>query len=55
MVLFHCSFVSLKFLSALSFELHPDEFKLAGERRLFQAYVSYQGPPAPQGTHCYKC
>jgi hypothetical protein len=37
MVLFYCTFVALKFRSLLSDALHPGEFKLGLEKRLFQA------------------
>lgn len=39
MVLFHSTFVSLKARNALTVNVRVDEYKLAGERRLFQACV----------------
>ena len=43
MVLFHCSFVALKARSDLLHQIHPDEYKLARERRLFQARILDDG------------
>lgn len=38
MVLFSCTFSGLKAKSFLRYKINPDELKLEGERRLFQAY-----------------
>ena len=43
MVLFHCTFLSLKYYSPMGVEVLPSEVKLKSERRIFQAFVSY--PP----------
>lgn len=40
MVLFHSTFVSLKAGSTLTVQIHPAEYKLAGEKRLFQAQIT---------------
>jgi hypothetical protein len=37
MVLFYCTFVALKARNTLTVQMHPDEYKLAREKRLFQA------------------
>lgn len=39
MVLFYCTFVALKARNTLTVQMHPDEYKLAREKRLFQAQV----------------
>ncbi len=39
MVLFYCTFVALKARNTLTVQMHPDEYKLSREKRLFQAYV----------------
>jgi hypothetical protein len=39
MVLFYCTFVALKARNTLTVQIHPDEYKLTREKRLFQAYV----------------
>jgi hypothetical protein len=39
MVLFYCTFVALKARNLLTVQIHPNEFKLHREKRLFQAYV----------------
>jgi hypothetical protein len=39
MVLFYCTFVALKARNLLTVQVHPNEFKLRREKRLFQAYV----------------
>ena len=41
MVLFHCCFGGLKGQNAMTLEVDMDEYKVNGERRLFQAYVLY--------------
>ncbi|KAH7374880.1 hypothetical protein B0T11DRAFT_3940 [Plectosphaerella cucumerina] len=43
MVLFHCSFVSLKARNALTVRLNPDEQYLADERRIFQGQILDDG------------
>jgi hypothetical protein len=40
MVLFHATFMSLKAWCQLTTDIDRDEFKLAGEERLFKGYVS---------------
>lgn len=40
MVLFHATFMSLKACCPLTVITDPDEYKLAGEERLFKGYVS---------------
>jgi hypothetical protein len=35
MVLFHCTFVALKDRSLLTTALHPDEYQISGENKLF--------------------
>lgn len=37
MVLFYSTFVSLKARNTLTVQIHPDEYKLGREKRLFQA------------------
>jgi hypothetical protein len=37
MVLFYCTFLSLKVRNPLTDKMTPDEYRLSGERRLFQA------------------
>lgn len=37
MVLFYCTFVALKARNMLTVQIHPTEFKLQREKRLFQA------------------
>jgi len=39
MVLFYCTFVALKARNRLTVQIHPEEFKLRREKRLFQACV----------------
>lgn len=39
MVLFYCTFVALKARNMLTIQIHPNEYKLQREKRLFQAYV----------------
>ena len=39
MVLFYCTFVALKARNTLTVQVHPGEYKLQREKRLFQAYV----------------
>jgi hypothetical protein len=41
MVLFYCTFVALKARNLLTVQVHPSEFHLRREKRLFQAYVIY--------------
>jgi hypothetical protein len=43
MVLFSCSFLSLKVRNPLTPTVAPEEFRLAGERRLFQAQIIDDG------------
>jgi hypothetical protein len=40
MALFYCTFVALKARNLLTVQIHPDEFQLRREKRLFQAYVA---------------
>jgi hypothetical protein len=44
MALFYCTFVALKARNLLTVQIHPDEFQLRREKRLFQAYVSMPTP-----------
>jgi hypothetical protein len=46
MVLFYTTFVALKAWCPLTLNTNPEEYKLAGEDRLFQAYLhlSLLGP-----------
>jgi hypothetical protein len=37
MVLFYCTFLSLKVRNPLTAQMAPEEYRLSGERRLFQA------------------
>lgn len=37
MVLFYCTFVVLKARNTLTVQVHPNEYKLQREKRLFQA------------------
>ena len=39
MVLFYCTFASMKARNTLTVQIAPEEFKLHGEKRLFQAWV----------------
>ena len=39
MILFYCSFLALKAHSPRTFNMNPDEFRVVGEKLLFQAYV----------------
>ncbi|KAL2157408.1 hypothetical protein VTH06DRAFT_6100 [Thermothelomyces fergusii] len=39
MVLFYCTFVALKARSLLTVQIHPNEFQLRREKRLFQAQI----------------
>ncbi|OHE92323.1 hypothetical protein CORC01_12385 [Colletotrichum orchidophilum] len=43
LVLFHCTFVSLKARNTLTINMNPREFKLLGEKRLFQAQIFDDG------------
>ncbi|KAK4128288.1 hypothetical protein N657DRAFT_563192 [Parathielavia appendiculata] len=43
MVLFYCTFVALKARNLLTVQVHPNEFKLRRERRLFQAQIVDDG------------
>ncbi|RDW72053.1 hypothetical protein BP5796_08087 [Coleophoma crateriformis] len=43
MVLFHCTFVSLKARSPETFRMHPDDYRLGGERKLFQERIVDDG------------
>lgn len=43
MVLFNCSFVALKARNTLTVQIHPDEYKLSKEKRLFQAQIIDDG------------
>ncbi|KAI8270821.1 hypothetical protein K4K58_006611 [Colletotrichum sp. SAR11_239] len=43
LVLFHCTFVSLKTRNALTVDMNAREFKLKGEERLFQAQIIDDG------------
>ncbi|KAJ9138539.1 hypothetical protein NKR19_g7821 [Coniochaeta hoffmannii] len=43
MVLFYCTFVALKARNTLTVQMHPDEYKLAREKRLFQAQIIDDG------------
>ncbi|KAL2154119.1 hypothetical protein VTH82DRAFT_2795 [Thermothelomyces myriococcoides] len=43
MVLFYCTFVALKARSLLTVQIHPDEFRLRREKRLFQAQIIDDG------------
>ena len=40
MVLFHCTFLSLKCNSNLLLAMDPSEFQLRGEEKVFQACVA---------------
>lgn len=41
MVLFHTTFVALKARCPLTVNTNPEEYKLAGEDRLFQGYPRF--------------
>ncbi|KAM0287811.1 hypothetical protein ACHAQH_000343 [Verticillium albo-atrum] len=43
MILFHCTFLSLKARNARTVQINPLEYKLASERRLFQAQILDDG------------
>ncbi|KAF6836609.1 hypothetical protein CPLU01_03644 [Colletotrichum plurivorum] len=43
LVLFHCTFVSLKARNTLTVSMNAREFKLSGEKRLFQAQIIDDG------------
>ncbi|RDW66154.1 hypothetical protein BP6252_09789 [Coleophoma cylindrospora] len=43
MVLFHCTFVSLKARSPYTFAMHPDDYRLGNERRLFRERIVDDG------------
>ncbi|KAK0730566.1 hypothetical protein B0H67DRAFT_39137 [Lasiosphaeris hirsuta] len=43
MVLFYCTFVALKARNMLTVQIHPNEFKLQREKRLFQAQIIDDG------------
>ncbi|KAK0737718.1 hypothetical protein B0T21DRAFT_286197 [Apiosordaria backusii] len=43
MVLFYCTFVALKARNMLTVQIHPDEFGLQREKRLFQAQIIDDG------------
>jgi hypothetical protein len=43
MVLFYCTFVSLKVQNPLTAQMAPEEYRLSGERRLFQAQIIDDG------------
>ncbi|KAG7153065.1 hypothetical protein HYQ46_000192 [Verticillium longisporum] len=43
MILFHCTFMSLKARNALTIQISPKEYKLSSERRLFQAQIIDDG------------
>ncbi|EEY20063.1 conserved hypothetical protein [Verticillium alfalfae VaMs.102] len=43
MILFHCTFMSLKSRNALTIQISPKEYKLSSERRLFQAQIIDDG------------
>lgn len=43
MVLFYCTFVALKARNTLTVQIHPDEYKLSREKRLFQAQIIDDG------------
>ncbi|CAK7210508.1 hypothetical protein SCUCBS95973_000807 [Sporothrix curviconia] len=43
LVLFHCTFVALKFEGEMTQEVNPVEFKIAREKRLFQASILDDG------------
>lgn len=47
MVLFYCTFVALKARNMLTIQIHPNEFKLQREKRLFQACVSHCAGSSP--------
>lgn len=38
MVLFHAAFVALKARCPLTVNVNPDDYRLTGEKRLFQGY-----------------
>ena len=41
MILFHCTFASLKAQNSETLEVETGEYQLRNERRLFQAYVAH--------------
>lgn len=43
MVLFYCTFVALKARNMLTVQIHPNEFRLQREKRLFQAQIIDDG------------
>ncbi|KAL2020157.1 hypothetical protein VTK56DRAFT_8681 [Thermocarpiscus australiensis] len=43
MVLFYCTFVALKARNMLTIQIHPNEFRLRREKRLFQAQIIDDG------------
>ncbi|KAK1828195.1 hypothetical protein QBC39DRAFT_393293 [Podospora conica] len=43
MVLFYCTFVALKARNMLTIQIHPNEYKLQREKRLFQAQIIDDG------------
>ncbi len=45
MVLFYCTFVAFKARNPQTVQIHPTEFQLEREKRLFQAYAAFQHPP----------
>jgi hypothetical protein len=43
MVLFYCTFLALKARNTLTIQIAPEEYKLHGEKRLFQAQIIDDG------------
>jgi hypothetical protein len=43
MILFYCTFVALKARNLLTVQIHPNEFQLRREKRLFQAQIIDDG------------
>lgn len=52
MALFCCTFVALKARNLLTVQIHPNEFQLRREKRLFQAYVTM--PPFVLGMRAWE-
>lgn len=53
MVLFHSAFVSLKARCPLTVDINPQDFQLAGERKLFQGYLYLSYSTALPSRHLF--
>ena len=51
LVIFHAAFVALKARCPLTISVNPDDYRLAGEDKLFSAYAPPSSPSSLPSPH----